>query len=1356
MKNLTRALLSVFTGSLVLFIICPVFGEGVAPLGRDGKPLNLDFETGTLKDWTATGTAFKGQPVRGDAVSKRRGDMSSGHQGEFWIGTYEVDGDDPQGTLTSVPFKVTHPFASFLVGGGPHENTRVELALAESNKVIFKISGAEHEMLRPVVVDLKEQMGKEIVVRIVDLQSGHWGHINFDHFRFHEARPKFANERTPTQPPAEDVPPMDVVRFAGLSPEEAAKAATAPEGFEVRLFAGEPDVKQPIAMALDDQGRLWVAEAYNYPLRAPEGKGLDRILIFEDTTGNGRFNERKVFIENLNLVSGLEIGFGGVWVGAAPYLLFIPIDPETDKPAGEPQVLLDGWGYQDTHETLNSFIWGPDGWLYGCHGVFTHSNVGKPGAPDSERQRINAGIFRYHPIRHIFEVFAEGTSNPWGIDFDDYGQCFIEVCVIPHLFHVVQGARYHRQAGQHFNPHTYDDIKNIGDHVHYAGTRGPHAANNRSDAAGGGHAHAGLMVYLGDSWPEKYRGKLFMHNLHGFRVNMDIPERSGSGFVGRHGPDFLFFNDKWSQALNFRSDQDGSVYINDWYDENQCHHTNPDRHDRSNGRIFKLVYNDQPMTRVNLQLSSDEELVQLQLHRNDWHVRHSRRILQERGPNPKVHQQLKGILNDHQDPTRKVRALWALHATEGLSEEVVLAQLNSREEYLRAWAIQLYLEDRQFSERVLKELERLARTDPSPVARLYLMAGAQRLPLEKRWNILASLHGRSEDAGDHNIPLMAWYASEPLAENDFQRALGMAAESKLPRILQFMTRRVAALGTDQARGAISRLMASESNDQRRLEMLRGLSAALQGQRRAPMPEGWSAVEKEYGQSGNPDVRALAQAVSLTFGSVAAMEELRRTLSDPKAQMAARRTALDSLLGARDPQLPGILQSLLEDGQLRGAAIRALATYDDLTTPQAILAVYSSLSGGEKRDALNTLSSRAAFAGPLLEAVGEGKVPAQDLTAELVRQLRNLKNPAIDDDLEKVWGLARESTADMQEEIERYKRIYRAGGSLPGDAMRGRTVYTRICQQCHMLFDVGGTVGPDLTGSNRGNLDYILLHTVDPNAVIPNEYRTSIVETKDERHITGIITSQDDNSVTLKTANETLVIPRDEIAAITSSDISMMPEGLLDNLDDQEIRDLIYYLSSPGQVPLLATQDTLPLFFNGRDLSNWDGNMDLWSVENGEIVGRSETGLTINDFLKSQMVIGDFRLTLQVKLTPNKENSGIQFRSEALPDGDVKGYQADIGQGWWGKLYEEHGRAILWDAPGDSYVKPDDWNLYEIVAVGSRVRTAINGNLCVDLDDPAGARQGIVALQLHSGGPMEIRFKDIQLELDPEFKLVTLK
>jgi len=972
---------------------------------------------------------------------------------------------------------------------------------------------------------------------------------------------------------SEPVPPADVIKFAGLSPEGAAREMSLPPGFKATLFAGEPDVKQPIAFALDHRGRLWIAEAYTYPVRAKEGEGRDRILVFEDTNGDGRFDRRTVFMEGLNLVSGLEVGFGGVWVGAAPYLMFIPIaDGKDPKPAGPPQILLDGWGYQDTHETLNTFCWGPDGWLYGCHGVFTRSKVGKPGTPDSERTPITAGVWRFHPTRRIFELFAEGTSNPWGVDFDEHGQCIIEACVIPHLWHMIQGGRFERQGGQHFNPYVYDDIKTIADHLHYGGNLGPHAGNGRSDAAGGGHAHAGLMIYQGDSWPEKYRGQIFMNNIHGARINMDSPERAGSGFVGHHGPDFIKFNDSWSQIINLESDQDGSVYLIDWYDKNQCHENRPEAHDRSNGRIFKVVYGDTKTTRIDVEKLSNEALVELVKSKNEWLVRHARRALQERGPNPKVHKALAKVLTRDPNPAHQLRALWALHATGGLAEPIALAQLGNPNEYLRAWAIQLLAENKRVSDEALNRFRDLAQMDPSPVVRLYLASAMQRVPAEKRWDIVAALNQHATDATDHNLPLMSWYAAEPLATNDLTRALAIAENSKIPRLLELTVRRAAAIGTSEALAEIVTRLARTQDDGRRLEILNGLSRALQGQRQVARPSGWDSVEPKLNHSADASVRSLAQSVALKFGSSNALASLRQTLMSPSADPGARQTALDSLLGARDPELAPVLQQLLEDGALRASALRGLAAYDDPKTPGAILKIYPSITGVQRRDALNTLAGRVTYATELLAAVEQGTVPVQDLTADLVRQLRNLNDSALVQRVTKVWGVMRDTTEDKQAEIRKYRNIYRAGGSLPGDASSGRAVFNRICAQCHTLFDSGGKVGPDITGSNRADLDYLLQNILDPNAVIPNEYRAVNVETADDRSLTGIIKQQDDRSVTLATANETLTLPRTEIKSLHQTELSMMPEGLLQPLSDQEVRDLLYYLSRPGQVPLPATAE----------------------------------------------------------------------------------------------------------------------------------------------------------------------------------------
>ncbi len=366
--------------------------------------------------------------------------------------------------------------------------------------------------------------------------------------------------------------------------------------------------------------------------------------------------------------------------------------------------------------------------------------------------------------------------------------------------------------------------------------------------------------------------------------------------------------------------------------------------------------------------------------------------------------------------------------------------------------------------------------------------------------------------------------------------------------------------------ALIQLLQNSSDESLQLDVLRGMKAGLQGRRGVPMPQGWETLEQRLTTSSNAEIRILAQNLGLTFGSRRALDSLRATLLDSKGDPSARKSALEGLLSVKDPQLPDALKSVIQDPAIRGQAIRAFASFSDPSTPEVLLGVYGTLGVSERRDVLSTLASRQTFAKPLVEAVRSGKVPASHLTAELVRQLRTLKDPQIIADLEKLWGVARETSADKRQEMDRYRKIYAAGGSTPGDGARGRKVFARVCQQCHTLFDTGGKVGPDLTGSNRGDLEYVLSNVVDPNAVIPNDYRSSTLEMKDDRVITGIVKQQDDKTVTVVTPNETLVLPRGDVKSVQLSELSMMPEGLLAPLTDQEVRDLIYYLGRPGQVP----------------------------------------------------------------------------------------------------------------------------------------------------------------------------------------------
>ncbi|HJM39495.1 MAG TPA: PVC-type heme-binding CxxCH protein [Planctomycetota bacterium] len=1152
----------------------PRFENGISPLNTDGKPLDLSFESGDLQNWVAEGDAFTGQPIQGDSVEARLGTVVSHHQGNYWVGGYELHGDSRTGTLTSLPFKVTHPWASMLVGGGKSHKTRVELVRVADKAVIFMTPGASHETMQRVAVNLGGFLGQELRIRLVDESTGGWGHLNYDDFLFHESKPKIVQERKLPR-----IIPYKVLQQSGLEAEAAVRAMTVPEGFEVKVIAAEPDLHQPIAFTTDADGRLWVVEAYSYPQRRAEGEGLDKIIVFEDSNSDGEYETRHVFAEGLNLVSGLEVGFGGVWVGAAPYLMFIP-DQDGDLIAdGPPEVLLDGWGYEDTHETLNSFIWGPDGWLYGCQGVFTHSRVGKPGTPDAEREPINAGVWRFHPQKHEFEVFSWGTSNPWGVDFDDHGQAFMTACVVPHLYHLVQGGRFQRQSGRHFNPFTFDDIKTIADHRHYAGKVSDHAWWGRNapveadatEAAGGGHAHCGAMVYLGDNFPQEYRNTIFMNNVLGNRINRDLPTPVGSGYSGSHATDFLLANDQWYRGVNMKYGPDGGVFFIDWYDRQACHRHDPEIWDRTNGRLFKVSWGNPKPQAVALKTLSNLELVELQLHQNDWYVRTARKILQERGGDERTWHALNIILHNNPDVTRRLRALWALHVSGGLNEKLVTELLDDRNEHIRAWTIQLSLENQNPSPQLLSRLSELAREDSSPVVRLYLAAGLQRIPPLNRWDIATNLLSHSEDSTDHNLPLMYWYGIESLAEADPERAIRLALDAQVPPIQQFMWRRLA-LGKQAGLQALCTALTKAKDDQVGI-MLSELDSAVDKRPDLPMPSTWPAAAKRL--LAMPAHRNLAAKLALAFGDISVAPLMRTVLVDRERDLHERENALSGLVRVRDPGLAPTLHAILPEEPLCLAALNALAAYDHPNTPQHVLPYLNEYDSKESRAAIAVLTARANHAVVLLKEVLAGTVsPAVLDDATVRRQLAQLQNQEVSRLLESAWGRTTSLSESAEMEIAKWKKKLAPAVLAKADQSNGRAIYARTCSACHTLFGEGGSLGPDITGSNRSDLDYILRNIVEPSAEVGREYLMTTVRLADGRVVSGMVTDENSHSITLQSGETRVIVPLTEIKRdsdgnpiINRSSVSIMPPGQLLAFTDSEVRDLVAYLASPNQVPL---------------------------------------------------------------------------------------------------------------------------------------------------------------------------------------------
>ncbi|MFN8710093.1 MAG: PVC-type heme-binding CxxCH protein, partial [Planctomyces sp.] len=766
---------------------------------------------------------------------------------------------------------------------------------------------------------------------------------------------------------------------------------------------------------------------------------------------------------------------------------------------------------------------------------------------------------------------------------------------------VVQGARYHRQGGQHFNPHTYDDIKTIANHAHYVGDIREHAwwghepkGGGATSDAGGGHAHCGAMIYLGDNFPDEYRNRIYFNNVHGNRVNCDILEPKDSGYVGHHGKDLVLANDRWYRGINLRYGPDGSVILIDWYDKNACHRVNPEIWDRTSGRIYRLVYGDRKPIRVDLSQMTDAELTEQLFHRNEWYVRMARRLLMERNAGPRVRAELLKRVSSETDEPRKLQALWTISSLQLLDENLARGLLKDSSEFVRAWTIQLMLDHgnttwkasgestaqadsrrpdgspfyASLNSVMLKTLTEMATTDSSPIVRRYLASALQQIAPDQRWELAQALVQRAEDERDHNIPLLLWYGVEPLVAVDASRAMRLASESKISRVRQYLIRRACSENSTNA-PAVELLSAAANDPVRQAEILDAMLEAFRGRVGIPMPDEWKGAYAKLSPGASQEIQDRLSQIAILFGDVRVLGPMRKLLGDPDQDILRRRQALDVLIQGRDLEAATILQSdaVLDHPELQGPAVRGMATLANDLVPVVLLRRYSSLKADSKKDAIATLCARPNWSKSLLQEIAGGKLPTGDLHAFHVRQIQSFQDPQLNELLLKHWGDIRESSADRQKQIAEWKQYLKPRVIAAGSTGNGRRIFARTCQNCHRLFGTGGEIGPDITGANRSSLDYLLENMIDPSSVVGRDYQVVILQLKDGRVINGLVRQDTDSALTIQTINDRIIVPKADIEERSLSSSSMMPEKQLDALTKDEVRDLIAYLQSPAQVTL---------------------------------------------------------------------------------------------------------------------------------------------------------------------------------------------
>lgn len=949
-----------------------------------------------------------------------------------------------------------------------------------------------------------------------------------------------------------------------LSPQEAVRRMTVPEGFQVEIVASEPDIVNPVAMTFDERGRAWITESLEYPRRSP-GKGRDRVKVLEDTDGDGRMDKFTVFADGLNIPSGVAVGWGGVWVANAPDILFMQ-DTDGDGKADTIKVVLTGFGRTDTHELPNSLTWGPDGYLYGLNGVFNYSDVsyGKdnPNYKENQGSRpFTCAMFRINPRTWEFEVFAEGTSNPWGIAFNPVGDAFISACVIDHLWHIAENGYYHRQGGP-YPPFTWK-LGSIVKHKHQKA------------------AYCGITYVDTDVYPAEYSDRLMMGNIHGNCVNVDVLEDRGSSYFARPNDDFLSANDAWFMPVVQKVGPDGCLWVLDWYDRYHCYqdaNRDPKGIDRLKGRLYRVRYGQAPRAGTfDLAAESDDQLIARLGSGNVYFRDIAQRLLAERlasSDKPAVREQLRSLVlknaaGGSQAAKTRMHALWALAGSGRLDQPFHARLLGHSDGTLRAWGVRIAGNMQDVSDGTADRVQDLCR-DTNPRVLLQACAAINKI---KKADTARGLFDALNSAGnDTTVPRVAWQNLHPHIGDDpegFLARLGddLATDSAeiMPRIVErvfavpdvgprqvakLLTALIEADNIDESRRILIQLSERAQTGQLSEEELKDLRSSLEDPLRGLMLDERNVLAFD----------ALCAALSLGFSENA--DRARTWFGSYEAGNNYRLRALAALIHVSEYDMADVLDAIESsdyslDFKSQVIALLGRTRSEDLA--RELIEVYPTLHPELKPRVVELLTSRTAWSRRLMAAIDAKDISASDLNATQVRKLFANPDKELRRLVTKQWGQLRTERDPAREElIARMRRLIR---TTKGDPHRGIPVYNKLCGQCHKLYGEGQEVGPDITLNGRNSFEQLLSNVFDPSLVIGNAYQGTTVVTDEGKVISGLLVEDSPQRVVLKVqGGKQEIISRDAIEEVKKSELSLMPEGIEKQLSEQEIVDLFAYLT----------------------------------------------------------------------------------------------------------------------------------------------------------------------------------------------------
>jgi putative heme-binding domain-containing protein len=887
------------------------------------------------------------------------------------------------------------------------------------------------------------------------------------------------------------------------------------------------------------------------PLGTP---GADRITVHTDTNQDGIYDSTKTVIEGLNIATSVQVGRGGIWVLNPPYLLFYKDADGDDVPDGKPEVHLSGFGLQDTHSVANSLIWGPDGWLYGSNGSTTTGTVSS--AVTKGVRFEGQCVWRYDPRSQVFEIYAEGGGNTFSLDIDAGGRVF-------------SGTNEGGTRGYYYPQGSYSE-KNWGKH-------GPltnpyafgffHAMEFEGDSRRFPQA---IVIYEGGAFPETFNGDIIAPNSLQNVVWQSRRIPQGSTYRTVDHPNLIESTDRWFRPVYCGVGPDGCLYLADWYDTRLSHVSPIDDWHKDSGRIYRVRPSDsQPQYRDGyLSRLSPSELVDRFQSPNRWIRQRAALEIGWRGDHSVTSLLIKKV---DQDST--LEALWALAGLGEFSSEHATRWLQHANPDIRRWTVRL-LGDRHENH---PELVKLAATEADIQVRSQLAATAKRIQSDIGLGVLRLLVASDSDANDLHLPLMYWWCLEAHAD-DWDHIEQLVSDPafwsyriSMEYLLSRLMQRYAGSGTAEDLNRCEKLAQLAPNAESRNRLLEGLEQAYQGRQVPTLPEGLAKAYSEFQQlrGENPVLVALRE------GQPDAAQTTLSALRDAKADLGLKIALVRAL--ADYPQV-ACLDMLLQlaigrattDPALQRTAIATLARYDeDRVASQLIGAFYGSISGEHdlRSTACRTLASRLEWAKLLVREVTSWRLKPTEVPPDVIQQLRAFDDPELQSEMVRAFGKPLELLApEKLAEISRLQTLLRAS---TGDIDKGKTHFTKHCGTCHKLFGEGEAIGPPLDAYPRNDLKFWLAAIVEPSLEIREGYQTFAALTHDGRILTGTIASQDPHTVTMRTAgkevaeNQTFIIARDDIVTLKALPTSLMPERLLETLDDMQLRDLFAYLRFQG-------------------------------------------------------------------------------------------------------------------------------------------------------------------------------------------------